>query len=1221
MSSKTQSEFLEKYALSQNREEEINSHLVQGTDIWYFYTILNLLNNGVKENDEKIQSLLSSLKQHNGSDPSIIAALETRYKFLSFDCKNEAERANIFKWIREKMKLNYSSSPDLPYHESTTVTKYPSKLDASHLEPFTPAREFDEYSTLAYGRLSKERSLTEQERTSILHGLSILDLESLMDLVLVDFQPNSTRDFGFYSVHSNLTLAQLDKIRSFNPEVVHKTQYIEAYVNRLAPPEGVDVKTDKQARSQYLQNLWKFISALPGSANSWKLTVLFWQLNLEKENGIYDLNKFLEYLSIPKESQNINSEWVSQVDKSVKAKLHQRVGLLDEPENDSEFVLDFLQHFFAEEGRDTVKPFNEYLSPTFLTELLAKTKLMTISEKEDHEKWYNLWKEKEENMENLKNKVILKFSPQNTKYFGVNDTISLKVELKNVPTLIIKVFEINTFSYFKKKLPEIDVNNLEIDAKLNLDGLVANQEEVHNFNNVLPLKKIHREFKFPQLDKLPRGIFIIELIGGGKRIRTSLWKGQLRLVSDLTTDGQNLYVLDENSTILKDKDTRIFLNGHVFYPDAASGEIHVPFTSSPGNQLILLSHQSFTSVASFNHQDCNYNFTAGFYVDRESLLKFEQAKVVVRAQLRINGVEAPLSLVKEVVLLISAEDKDGVPTQTRVTDFPLFGNKESEHVFLVPENTRKFTFSLSGKIRASLGPDEWVPVSQESVFELNSIDSDSDITEDLHLSLAKDGYRIYALGKSGEPKKGCVVLLEFKNKYLNNPIQQTLQTDENGVIFLGPLPDIVEVSTPGVAAKLSKKSWPLTPNLHSYPNRIHAPVGTRLFIPYSSPSPLTREAVSLFEYNSNYLVLHDRFAALKLDPKGYLEITGLHPGRYTLDLKELRITIPITIVEGPSVGKNLISFSNKIFKINSEKIPVQISSTEITKESLTINLSNTTKQTKVHVISTRFLPQYNVFTELGGNWTPSDVLEQDLLPTQHLVLYSLEESLSLEHCYILKRKYAPKIQGNLLPKPTLLLNPREVVNKPKPPRDFPPALAGTYAAHLCGPPSESSMMKCFSPTSRPFLQERSKQVKHYTPNLDFLTHPASTHYNLVPDANGTVSVPLSTLVGSHIRIVAIDGEDIVFNQLALPSTSFQVKDLRLGKQALDVSKHYTEQRQVSVVFPGTKFVIKDLSTAKLQDYGTLLDVFGVLQSVSNKPELKEFRWLLDWEDLSLTQKN
>ncbi len=69
-------------------------------------------------------------------------------------------------------------------------------------------------------------------------------------------------------------------------------------------------------------------------------------------------NKFLEYLSMPKESQNINSEWVSHVENSVKVKLHQRVGLLNEPENDSEFVLDFLQHFFVE-GCETVKPFNE----------------------------------------------------------------------------------------------------------------------------------------------------------------------------------------------------------------------------------------------------------------------------------------------------------------------------------------------------------------------------------------------------------------------------------------------------------------------------------------------------------------------------------------------------------------------------------------------------------------------------------------------------------------------------------------------------------------------------------------------------------------------------------------------------------------------------------------------------------------------------------------------
>jgi len=56
-----------------------------------------------------------------------------------------------------------------------------------------------------------------------------------------------------------------------------------------------------------------------------------------------------------------------------------------------------------------------------------------------------------------KNEFILEFSRENSLRFGVEDFVVLKVDLKNVPTLIIKVFEINTFSYYKQ------IGNNEID--------------------------------------------------------------------------------------------------------------------------------------------------------------------------------------------------------------------------------------------------------------------------------------------------------------------------------------------------------------------------------------------------------------------------------------------------------------------------------------------------------------------------------------------------------------------------------------------------------------------------------------------------------------------------------------------------------------------------------------------------------------------------------------
>ena len=49
--------------------------------------------------------------------------------------------------------------------------------------------------------------------------------------------------------------------------------------------------------------------------------------------------------------------------------------------------------------------------------------------------------------------------------------MKLKLELKNVQTLYIKIFEFNTETYYKKTLRHFE-------SSINLDGLVASDEKV-----------------------------------------------------------------------------------------------------------------------------------------------------------------------------------------------------------------------------------------------------------------------------------------------------------------------------------------------------------------------------------------------------------------------------------------------------------------------------------------------------------------------------------------------------------------------------------------------------------------------------------------------------------------------------------------------------------------------------------------------------------------------
>jgi len=119
--------------------------------------------------------------------------------------------------------------------------------------------------------------------------------------------------------------------------------------------------------------------------------------------------------------------------------------------------------------------------------------------------------------------------------------VKLFVELKNIPTLTIKVFEICTENYILK-------NKKALDNTINLDGLIA-QEEQEFKNAEPPIVKSLKEYTFDKISAKERGVFIIEFIGNGVTSRAIIKKGKLILRERLTVAGHVYNILDENLNI------------------------------------------------------------------------------------------------------------------------------------------------------------------------------------------------------------------------------------------------------------------------------------------------------------------------------------------------------------------------------------------------------------------------------------------------------------------------------------------------------------------------------------------------------------------------------------------------------------------------------------------------------------------------------------------------
>lgn len=327
----------------------------------------------------------------------------------------------------------------------------------------------------------------------------------------------------------------------------------------------------------------------------------------------------------------------------------------------------------------------------------------------------------------------INFLPQNKSSFEVDEEISLKLSIKNVPKLTIQVFEINTTFWYKQ-------NKRAVPADINLDGLVANYEEKHDFSAVPPIQRKVHEFRFPNLPK--RGVFAFEVIGGGKSSRAVIHKGGFRLVDRVCASGHMLLVFDEKNNHVN-KDCELWMDGHSYLADK-DGEYRIPFTTYPTQQNVVITYQGVSSLASFYHQKENYSLKAGFYVDREQLLKSKKALLLVRPSLLISENLAPLSILENVKLTIHSEDQDGCPSQKEIPNFPLFAEKDSTYELAVPENTRLFRFTLEASVKM-MSDRSTLTLSDSHAVTLNGIDTSLQfVKEFLHLS--EDGYRLYVLG-------------------------------------------------------------------------------------------------------------------------------------------------------------------------------------------------------------------------------------------------------------------------------------------------------------------------------------------------------------------------------------------------------------------------------------------------------------------------------------------
>jgi len=1174
--------YIESFALAKDRAESLKQ-LIPGTEDYYYYHALHLLQ---MEQYPQAQAMTGPWHQRYGQTPRL-TEIQLRHALLTYD----RDPQQSLDFLKRHLGLHFNherevigASPNLP----TTLNPKLIGWDTLKAHSLTAWSNLDNFDDLALERLAGE-NLSWERRRNLLQRLTRPDVPNLARLVLDDLQAPQPQTFGAYPIHRQMALAQLEDLLKLRPELLNEQAFVYSWLVKLHPSTEEDWRNVPALTQAYLEKLWAFVSRLSPAFNSLRSNVLYHWLAFDRAHGRYDRERFLEYLKLPR-SQPYMAKGLLESDlaRTAPADLNADVSavtLFVPIHTDEPLVRSYLRHFFVEAS--SPREFEPYINDVYLRHLFAETKVENGLG--DPEQW-STWLPPEQ-FRQFKERVDIDFAFTNPPHFAADEAVRLDVHLKNTPTLLVKVFEINTTNFYREQQREVNTD-------INLDGLVANEELTVQLNES-PLRRVTRRLELPRLTK--PGVYVIDLIGNGKSSRALVRKGRLRPIVDTGTAGLRVTVVDEANRQVKD--AILWLDGQE-YTAGKDGTIIVPFSTQPGRKPIILSRGNLSSLDYLEHPAENIELRAGIYVERESLLLQKVAPVLVRPGLYINGQPVSLKLLENVKLRISSRDLDGIVTTTEVPEFKVFPDRESTYDFRVPARLVHLEFTLTAQVK-NLSQNKTIDVQASQSFSLNTIDQ-TDRIEDLHLARFGEDYVLELLGRTGEPRPDRPVRLSLMNQYFRQPVQVTLKSDVRGRVHLGSLADINSVTATG--PENTSHAWTLPLDHHTYRDLLHAKAGEVITLPYlGSQREPTRGELALFELRAG-TVRADRFDALSIKD-GLLEIHGLSPGDYDLWLKTERERVRIRVADGPVIDGYILG-ATRYLEMPALK-PVQVGAIETAGDSLTIRLQNASPLTRVHVLATRYLPQYSAFDQFRQ---VTDAELRGITPGRSESVYLTGRNIGDEYRYVLDRKGMKKFAGNMLERPQLLLNPWAVRTT-----ETGEQLAAQGEAFA--PRSEPAPG---APIPSPKSGEGSGAGKgkagEYLSDLDYLADPAIVIPNLVPDKDGVITVSKKDL-GPHalIRVVALDPWGTTVRAVSLPEQPAAFRDLRL-KHGLDPKAHFTQQKQVTVLQAGQPFVLDDITASRFEAYDSLARVYGFYRTLSGDPKLTEFGFVVNWPNLKPEEK-
>ena len=468
----------------------------------------------------------------------------------------------------------------------------------------------------------------------------------------------------------------------------------------------------------------------------------------------------------------------------------------------------------------------------------------------------------------------------------------------------------------------------------------------------------------------------------------------------------------------------------------------------------------------------------------------------------------------------------------------------------------------------------------------------------MHLRKNESGYALSVRGKTGEARAAQAVLVKLKHRLFTDVAIANLQSDDQGQISLGELKDIssIQVALNGK----NTRTWNLVTGDQTVQRTINASSEQTINIPFDTDLPGVSFALIELRGNQYFKDQSEKVSA----EKGLISISPLEVGDYELLNQRTGLRQRIKVTTGDVQGAYVMGKWRTLEIRN--PTPLYVRDIEVVGDKVRIHLDGNGAYARVHVLATRFQPRFDVFAEMAQI---ADIEPLMIRKGIQLSGYVAGRSIGEEYQYILERQFHEKYPGNMLTRPSLLLNPWALritendVQVAEGGEEFGRGGAGTAAD-----------------AKRAQQQLGRSGANSDFANLDFLADGSIVLTNLAADKNGVVELDRDLFGDKHmLQIVAQNHFHALLRQAILPESPLEYRDLRLVG-GLDSESHFAQQKRYTVLKSDEPFELQDISSAKFQHYDSLSDIYRYFVTLTGNGQLVEFGFLMDWPNRSDEEK-